>query len=69
MLIKSLDTMESIVKKNRTLSWDGWDVLQSFHDPSAWTKKNGAFIKGRWYSQRRFTLTSRGWEIPNKLVS
>lgn len=68
MLIKSLEQMEAIVSKNKTLSWDGWDVVQSFKDPVAWKNKNAAFIKGKWYAQKRFVLTSNGWDIPNKLV-
>ena len=68
MLIKSLEQMEKVVSKNYSLSWDGWDVVQSFKDPIAWRNKNAAFIKGKWYSQRRFRLSSDGWEIPNKLV-
>lgn len=68
MLVKSLEQMESIVAKNRTLSWDGWDVVQSFQSPTGWMQKNGAFIKGRWYTQRRFKITSNGWNIPDKIV-
>ena len=68
MLINSLEQMEKIVAKNYSLSWDGWDVVQSFKDPVAWKNKNAAYIKGKWYSQRRFELSSKGWEIPNKLL-
>jgi hypothetical protein len=68
MLIKSLEQMEGIVSSDRTLSWDGWDVVQSFNDPTAWGKKNGALIKGRWYSQKRFILSENGWHLPEKLV-
>ena len=67
-MISSLEKMESIVRKNKQLSWDGWDVVQSFPSPTGWMHKNGAFIKGRWYTQRRFNLTSKGWDLPEKLV-
>jgi len=68
MLIKSLETMEKIVSKNKYLSWDGWDVVKSDPNPAAWRYPNGKFIKGKWYVQKRFELTPNGWELPDKLV-
>lgn len=68
MLVKSLKKMEEIVKNERTLSWRGWDVVHSVPNPTAWSKPDGAFVKGRWYTQKTFELTSDGWEIPNKFV-
>lgn len=68
MLINSLEQMEKIVAKNYTLSWNGWDVVQSFKDPLAWKNKHAAFIKGKWYSQRTYKLGNKGWDIPDKLV-
>lgn len=68
MLINSLEKMEEIVGNNKTLSWDGWDVVQSFQSPVGWTKPDGAFINGKWYIQKKFALSTEGWEIPNKLV-
>lgn len=68
MLVKSLKKMEEIVKNDKTLFWKGWDVVHSVPNPSAWSKPDGAFIKGRWYTQKTFELTSEGWEIPNKFV-
>lgn len=68
MLIKSLEQMEQVVSKNRYLSWDGWDVIQSFKNPTGWMHTNGAFVKGRWYTLKRYRLSKKGWEIPNKLL-
>lgn len=68
MLIKSLDKMESIVKKNRELSWDGWDVLDRKPSYTAWRSKDGVFHKGRWFLQRKYELTEEGWHIPKKFV-
>lgn len=68
MLINSLEQMEKIVAKNYTLSWNGWDVVQSFKDPVAWKNKNAALIKGKWYSQRTYRVGAKGWDIPDKLV-
>ena len=68
MLIKSLEDMEKIVRNNRSLSWDGWTVVDSEASHGAWMKINGAFKNGRWYAQKKFELTTEGWEIPNKFV-
>ena len=68
MNIKSLAQMEKIVKGNRMLSWEGWNVVSVLPNKSAWMRPDGAFIKGKWYSKRVYEITETGWEIPNKLV-
>ena len=68
MNIKSLEQMETIVKSNRSLSWDGWDVVKSDPNPVAWRYPNGKLIKGKWYVQKRFAVTTNGWELPDNLV-
>lgn len=68
MLISSLEQMESIVKKNRALHWEGWDVIQSYPSPTAWMSKYGSFFRGKWYMNRKFALTEQGWHIPEKMV-
>jgi hypothetical protein len=68
MLINSLETMEKIVKNNQSLSWDGWDVINSYPKPSGWMDKAGAYIDGQWHIQKRYLLTESGWEIPTKFV-
>lgn len=66
--IISLETMEQIVSKNKQLSWDGWAVLHRYPNPVAWRHKDGVFVKDRWFTQKRYEPTSKGWEIPNKLM-
>jgi hypothetical protein len=66
--ITSLDAMEQIVKKNKFLFWDGWNVLYRYPNPVAWRQTDGVFVKGKWFTQKRFELTSKGWDIPKKLV-
>lgn len=66
--IKSLDEMETIVSRNKMLSWDGWTVLYTYSNPTAWKDVAGVFIKGRWFTQKRYDPTGNGWDIPNKLV-
>ena len=68
MNIKSLEQMEVIVKKNKNLHWDGWDVLKRDPNPAGWRFPNGVFVKGRWYVQKRIPLTSNGWELPDNLA-
>jgi hypothetical protein len=60
--------MEQIVENNKALKWDGWDVIQLTPSQSAWMQSNGAYIGGKWYTVKRYTVSTNGWEIPNKLV-
>jgi hypothetical protein len=68
MKVTSLEKMEAIVAKNKNLSWNGWTVLESLPNATAWTKPNGAFINGSWHIQNRFEPTERGWDIPGRFV-
>jgi hypothetical protein len=68
MLVTSLEQMEKIVKRNRELMWDGWDVIHFYPSEKARTSKFGARIKGRWCIYRRISITEQGWDIPQKLV-
>lgn len=68
MLINSLETMETIVKNNKSLSWDGWTVVEATPSPTAWNKPEAAFIDGVWNLVKRYEPTEQGWNISNKLV-
>jgi hypothetical protein len=68
MLINSLDTMESIVENNDSLSWDGWTVVESTPSSTAWSKPGAAFVNGVWNLVRRYEPTEKGWNISSKLV-
>ncbi len=68
MLITSLEQMANIVSNNKSLSWIGWDVVYRSFAPTGWTDTSGVFIKGEWYSQKKFEITSNGWEIPDRFV-
>jgi len=68
MLINSLEQMETIVDNNPTLSWKGWDVVESTVDPMAFTKLNAAFVDGKWVRTKTYTIEQQGWEIPLKFV-
>lgn len=68
MLVNNLAKMETIVSKNHSLSWDGWNVVELIKNPSAMFKTSGAFVKGSWYIKNIFSPTRDGWSIPNKYV-
>jgi hypothetical protein len=68
MMISSLEKMESIVKNNRALSWDGWAVVHSFPSEKGRTSKFGAYRKGRWFIQKRIEPGKSGWNLPDNLV-
>jgi hypothetical protein len=68
MIIKSLEEMEKIVRNNKNLSWDGWDVVSLKWNPGAYTKPNGAYVRGKWYTKFVYPVTETGWNIPDKIV-
>jgi hypothetical protein len=66
MIIQSLETMESIVKKNRNLRWDGWNVIDLKKSEMARTSPSGIRINGEWYLHKIYHINTNGWDIPNK---
>jgi hypothetical protein len=66
--IKSLEKMEVIVSQNKSLSWDGWNVVELIKVPGAMFKPNGTRINGVWYTKNIFIIEQDGWEIPSKYV-
>jgi hypothetical protein len=61
--------MEQIVKNSKSLSWDGWDVINRYKSEKARTSKYGQYINGRWYMVKRFKPTRNGWDIPESLIN
>lgn len=64
--IRSLEKMEKIVSRNKSLSWDGWNVVELIKNPSASFKSNAARINGVWYTKNIFVVDQDGWRIPSK---
>jgi hypothetical protein len=64
--IMSLEQMEQIVDRNKSLSWNGWDVVELTKNPTAMFKTNGAVINGIWYIKNVFPISQDGWRIPNR---
>ncbi len=68
MLVKDLESMEKIVKNNKSLVWNGWDVIHTYPSEKGRTSKFGALVNSQWHIQKRFTPGSNGWDIPDKYV-
>jgi hypothetical protein len=68
MNISSLEKMETIVANNKSLNWEGWTVIESKADQSAWMKKDAAFIEDKWYRINRYDSGPNGWNIPDRLI-
>jgi len=66
--ISSLEKMESVVENNKSLSWDGWDVIELIPSNSAFFKKNGVQKDGSWFIKNTYTVNHDGWRIPKKYV-
>jgi hypothetical protein len=66
MLIKSLNTMEKIVAKNKNLIWNGWDVFDLKESDIAKTSPVGIRINNKWYLHKVYSPNRNGWNIPNK---
>ena len=64
--VVSLEKMEKIVSKNRSLSWDGWNVVELIKNPGAMFKPNGARVNGAWFIKNIFIVEHDGWSIPTK---
>jgi hypothetical protein len=68
MIINTLEHMESIVASNKSLSWDGWTVVNSYPSEKGRTSKNGVLVNSKWHIQSRFEPDRTGWNIPSKFV-
>ena len=68
MKINSLEQAEQIVANNKSLVWDGWDIIQLTKSPTAWMKPEGVLRDGDWYLQKHYNLSAEGWELPAKFV-
>lgn len=68
MQINSLEKMEDIVLKNKSLSWEGWNVVELIKHPAAMFRTNAARVDGVWYIKNIFTVERDGWRIPAKYV-
>ena len=66
MIVKDLDHMENIVSTNKSLSWDGWNVVELTKSSTAMFSRNGVFVNGSWFTKKVFVPNRDGWRIPVK---
>lgn len=66
MIVSKLEVMEAIVRKNKNLSWIGWDVIDLKKADNAATSPNGLRVNNEWYLHRKYKINRNGWDIPNK---
>ena len=66
MIIAKLETMESIVKKNRNLRWDGWNVIDLKKSDIGRTSPQGIRVNVEWHLHKVYVVDRNGWDIPNK---
>lgn len=66
MIISSLKKMEFIVKNNKSLIWDGWNVVELKRKEYARTSKDGVYINGSWFIRTIYKPDRQGWHLPNK---
>jgi hypothetical protein len=69
MVIKSLEQMETVVKKNKFFSWEGWTVVILEESSKGKTSKFGKRIDNKWYIEKRYEPSEKGWEIPDRLLN
>lgn len=66
MIVNKLEVMESIVKKNRNLRWDGWNVIDLKRSDIGRTSPQGIRVNSEWYLHKVYAVDRNGWDIPNK---
>ena len=64
-----MNEMDEIVKANKSLSWDGWNVVQMVQDDYAEFLSVGTLDKltMQWYRKIVFPCTENGWDIPESV--
>ena len=68
MFITTIEQMESIVSREKNLSWESWTVLERIPSNKGMSSKDGVLVNGKWHIQKRFEPTRDGWKIPKKYV-
>lgn len=68
MFITNYKYAHKIVNENRSLSWDGWNIVEFKPNPDAYFMEKGAFVNGKWGVKNVFPITEQGWKVPKKYV-
>lgn len=68
MLITSYEYADKIVSQNKSLVWDGWDIVEIAPSNNAEFNKSGKIVDGKWAFTNTYPVTEKGWEVPKKYV-
>ena len=69
MKILDYDQADNVVETNRSLYWDGWDIVSWVRNPNGATNIRGMFRDGSWGIAKYFRMNSNGeWAVPDKYV-
>jgi hypothetical protein len=68
MKINNLEYMESVVNKNDSLKWNGWNILFLEEDPMAYMNKNALFHMEKWYKTTTIENIDGYWKIPRSVI-
>jgi hypothetical protein len=70
MKVLDYEQAHNVVEANRSLYWDGWDIVSWVRNPNGATNIKGKFRNGKWGISRRYSLNSDGtWKVPNKYAN
>lgn len=68
MLVTNYNYAHKIVEGNKSLSWDGWNIVEFKPNSDAYFMNEGVFKDSMWGIKKVFPITENGWEIPKKYV-
>lgn len=66
MIITDYDTAHAIVSSNKSLSWDGWDIVDFKKSDDAEYNVSGKNVNGAWGYVKVYPLSENGWELPKR---
>lgn len=68
MFITDYEQAHSIVQSNKSLFWDGWNIVDWKADTLGEMSKDGMLKDGKWGMYKTYLLSENGWDVPNKYV-
>jgi len=66
MFITNENYANKIVDTNKSLFWEGWNIVEFKPASDAYYSPQGAFHNGKWGYKNVFALTEQGWKVPKK---
>lgn len=60
--------MESLVNKNDSLHWQGWNVAFLEEDANAYMDPKAAYHKGKWHKYTLIENIDGYWKIPRNVI-